>query len=58
MESLVDIWYMAGCGSELGRGVLLARKLLDRPVLLVGDAAGVRVRRLLDNLIQSELPHR
>jgi vanillate O-demethylase monooxygenase subunit len=29
-----------------------------KPVLLAGDAAGVRVRRLLDNLIQSEAAQR
>ncbi|AXF05856.1 aromatic ring-hydroxylating dioxygenase subunit alpha [Paraburkholderia hospita] len=52
MEYLLNTWYMAGWGSELEKGVLLARKLLDQPVVMFRDAANVA------HALHDRCPHR
>ena len=41
MNFLRNSWYMAGWASELAAGQLLVRRLLDEPVVMFRDAAGV-----------------
>ncbi|WP_321896650.1 aromatic ring-hydroxylating dioxygenase subunit alpha [Burkholderia cepacia] len=41
MDYLLNTWYMAAWDSEVEKGALLARKLLDQPVVMFRDAANV-----------------
>lgn len=52
MDYLLNAWYMAGWGSELEKGVLLARRLLDQPIVMFRDTGNV-AHALLDRC-----PHR
>ena len=52
MDYLLNAWYMAGWSSELEKGGLLARKLLDQPIVMFRDARTV-AHALLDRC-----PHR
>lgn len=52
MDYLLNAWYMAGWGSELEKGVLPARKLLDEPIVMFRDAGNVA------HALQDRCPHR
>lgn len=52
MNFLRNTWYMAGWASELAPGQLLARRLLDEPVVMFRDAAG------LPQALHDRCPHR
>jgi vanillate O-demethylase monooxygenase subunit len=52
MQFLRNAWYVAAWASELGRGAMVHRRLLDEPVLLFRDSCG-RPSALLDRC-----PHR
>ena len=51
-DYILNAWYVAACGHEVGAEALCARRLLDRPVVLYRTEAGNPVA-LLDRC-----PHR
>lgn len=52
MDYLLNTWYMAAWGSELAQGALLARRLLDQPVVMFRDAENVA------HALHDRCPHR
>ncbi|WP_269506980.1 aromatic ring-hydroxylating dioxygenase subunit alpha [Burkholderia sp. IMCC1007] len=52
MDYLLNTWYMAAWDSELEKGALLARRLLDQPVVMFRDAANV------PHALYDRCPHR